>query len=39
VEIEHTVGALLQGIATEYQALAEHSRRLSGDIALHRLHA
>jgi AcrR family transcriptional regulator len=38
-EIERTVEVLLQGIATDYQALVEHSRRLSGDTKLHRLHA
>jgi AcrR family transcriptional regulator len=37
-EIERAVEALLQGIATDYQALVEHSRRLSGDPELHRLH-
>jgi hypothetical protein len=37
-EIERTVEALLQGIATDYPALVEHSRRLSGDPKLHRLH-
>ena len=38
-EIERTVEALLQGIATDYPALVEHSRQLSGDPKLHRLHA
>jgi AcrR family transcriptional regulator len=39
VEIEGAVEALLQGIATDYPALLEHSRRVSGDPRLHRLHA
>jgi AcrR family transcriptional regulator len=39
VEIEHAVEALLQGIATDYPALLEHSRRVSGDPQLHHLHA
>jgi AcrR family transcriptional regulator len=39
VEIERAVGALLQGIATDYPRLLEHSRRLSGDRAVHQLHA
>ena len=39
VEIEHAVEALLQGIATDYPALLEHSRRLGGDPKLHHLHA
>jgi AcrR family transcriptional regulator len=38
-EIERTVEALLQGIATEYPRLLEHSRRVSGDPKLHHLHA
>jgi AcrR family transcriptional regulator len=38
-EIERVVESLLQGIATDYPALLEHSRRLSGDPRLHRLHA
>ena len=38
-EIERAVEALLQGIATDYPALLEHSRRLSGDSRLHHLHA
>jgi AcrR family transcriptional regulator len=38
-EIERAVEALLQGIATDYPRLLEHSRRLSGDPKLHRLHA
>jgi AcrR family transcriptional regulator len=38
-EIEQAVEALLQGIAADYPALLEHSRRLSGDSQLHRLHA
>ena len=39
VDIESAVEALLQGIATDYPSLLEHSRRLSGDPKLHRLHA
>jgi Tetracyclin repressor-like, C-terminal domain len=39
VEIERAVDALLQGIATDYPRLLEHSRRLSGDPELHHLHA
>src|SRR5262245_38901809 len=39
VEIERAVEALLQGIATDYPRLLEHSRRASGDPKLHRLHA
>jgi AcrR family transcriptional regulator len=38
-EIERAVEALLQGIATDYPGLLEHSRRLSGDPKLHHLHA
>jgi AcrR family transcriptional regulator len=38
VEIERAVEALLQGIATDYPALLEHSRQISGDPKLHRLH-
>jgi AcrR family transcriptional regulator len=38
-EIERVVGALLQGIATDYPRLLEHSRRMSGDSKLHHLHA
>ena len=38
-EIERTVEALLQGIATDYPRLLEHSRRMSGDPKLHHLHA
>ena len=38
-EIERAVEALLQGIATDYPALLEHSRRSSGDPALHPLHS
>ncbi len=37
-EIERTVEALLRGIATDYPALLEHSRQLSGDPKLHALH-
>ena len=38
-EIERVVESLLHGIAADYPALLEHSRRLSGDPKLHRLHA
>ena len=38
-EIERVVEALLQGIATDYPTLLEHSRRMSGDPKLHHLHA
>jgi hypothetical protein len=38
-EIERAVEALLQGIAADYPRLLEHSRRVSGDPKLHRLHA
>ena len=39
-EIERAVEALLQGIATDYPQLLEHSRRTSGgDPRLHHLHA
>jgi AcrR family transcriptional regulator len=38
VEIERAVEALLQGIATDYPRLLEHSRRTSGDPKLHHLH-
>ena len=34
-EIERVVESLLRGIATDYPALLEHSRRLSGDPKLH----
>jgi AcrR family transcriptional regulator len=37
-EIERAVEALLQGIATDYPRLLEHSRRTSGDPKLHHLH-
>jgi len=39
VEIERAVEALLRGIAIDYPALLEHSRRVSGDPKLHHLHA
>jgi AcrR family transcriptional regulator len=39
VEIERAVEAILQGIATDYPRLLEHSRRMSRDSKLHRLHA
>lgn len=38
-EIERAVEALLEGIATDYPRLLEHSRLLSGDPKLHHLHA
>ncbi len=39
-EIERTVAALLQGIATDYPRLLEHSRQVSaGEPHLHHLHA
>jgi AcrR family transcriptional regulator len=38
-EIERAVEALLQGIATDYRRLLDHSRRTSGDPRLHHLHA
>ncbi|MGH2796467.1 MAG: TetR/AcrR family transcriptional regulator [Thermoleophilaceae bacterium] len=37
-EIERAVEALLRGIATDYPALLEHSRQVSGDPKLHALH-
>ena len=37
-EIERAVEALLQGIAADYPTLLDHSRRVSGDPTLHRLH-
>jgi AcrR family transcriptional regulator len=39
VEIERAAEALLQGIATDYPRLLDHSRRMSGDPKLHHLHA
>ncbi len=39
VEIDGAVEVLLQGIATDYPRLLEHSRRMSGDPELHHLHA
>jgi AcrR family transcriptional regulator len=39
LEIERAVEALLQGIATDYPRLLEHSRRTGGDSKLHHLHA
>ena len=39
VEIERAVEALLQGIATDYLGLLEHSRRMTGDPKHHHLHA
>jgi AcrR family transcriptional regulator len=38
-EIERAVEVLLQGIATDYPRLLEHSRRMSGDPKLHHMHA
>jgi AcrR family transcriptional regulator len=38
-EIERAVEALLQGIATDYPRLLEHSRRVSANSKLHHLHA
>jgi len=38
-EIERAVEVLLQGIATDYPSLLEHSRRLGGDPEFHHLHA
>jgi hypothetical protein len=38
-EVERAVEALLQGIATDYPRLLEHSRRMDGDPKLHHLHA
>ena len=38
-EIERAVEALLQGIATDYPELLEHSRRTGGASPLHHLHA
>jgi AcrR family transcriptional regulator len=39
VEIERAVEALLQGIATDYPRLLEHSRQIIGDPKLRHLHA
>lgn len=39
LEIERAVETLLQGVATDYPRLLEHSRRQSGDPDLHPLHA
>jgi AcrR family transcriptional regulator len=38
-EVERVVEALLQGIASDYPRLLEHSRRTGGDPKLHHLHA
>ena len=38
-EIERAVEALLQGIATDYPRLLEHSRRMEAGSKLHHLHA
>ena len=37
-EIERAVTALLQGIATDYEHVLEHSRRMEGGSDLHHLH-
>ena len=37
-EVERAVEALLQGIASDYPRLLEHSRRMEGDPELHQLH-
>jgi AcrR family transcriptional regulator len=39
IEMERAVEALLQGIASDYPRLLEHSRSMSGDPKLHHLHA
>jgi AcrR family transcriptional regulator len=39
LEIERAVEALLQGIATDYPRLLDHSRRTGGHSELHHLHA
>jgi hypothetical protein len=39
LEIERAVEALLQGIATDYPHLLDHSRRTGGHSKLHHLHA
>jgi len=38
LEIERAVEALLHGVATDYPALLEHSRGVSGEPQLHQLH-
>ncbi|SDP52929.1 transcriptional regulator, TetR family [Actinopolyspora xinjiangensis] len=38
-EVDHAVEALLRGIATDYPALVEHSRQLTGDPQTHNTHA
>jgi AcrR family transcriptional regulator len=38
-ELERVVEALLQGIATDYPRLLEHSRSMSGDSRMHQLHS
>lgn len=38
-EIERAVEVLLEGIAVDYEALLEHSRRVGGHSKLHALHA
>lgn len=37
-EVEHAVEALMQGVATDYPALLEHSRRIAGDPKIHVAH-
>jgi len=37
-EVEQAVEALMRGIATDYPALLEHSRRISGDPQFHAAH-
>lgn len=37
-EVERAVEALLQGIATDYPRLVEHSQRVAGDTGIHHLH-
>lgn len=37
-EVARAVETLLQGIATDYPALVEHSRQMSGDPQIHHLH-
>lgn len=38
VEVEHAVEALMRGLATDYPALLEHSRRIAGDPTAHAPH-
>lgn len=37
-EVERAVEALMQGVATDYPALLEHSRRIAGDPEVHAAH-